>query len=149
MVKVKPQLIYIRVTITITVYILYTVYHTISFVLIWGRLPVWIWFFCAGQGYICDDIFVSGFVCKLFSQESTDRFNHTSLEMMFTDKKYAPRQCFDWMEEGHSRQRIRTETSHRISQADRALPFLETSRYIRSHRPRLPGSGCAAACNDV
>ncbi|CAL1173963.1 unnamed protein product [Cladocopium goreaui] len=72
----------------------------------------------AEEDHVSDDLYISGFTCKLFSQESPSRYNHPSVDSMFTNPVFE----------------------------DRALPFLETSRYIRSHRPRIALLENVAGC---
>lgn len=57
------------------------------------------------------DIYISGFVCKLFSQESSDRYVDGDVQNLFisTDPKVAAK----------------------------ALPFIESSRWIRRNSPRI------------
>ncbi|CAK8999322.1 unnamed protein product [Durusdinium trenchii] len=64
-----------------------------------------------GEGQARLDIYISGFVCKNFSQENNVRFQHSDVRELFI--------------------------SANIETARKAKPFLETSRFIRKYAPKV------------
>ena len=100
------------------------------------------------------DLFICGFVCKLFSQESNVRYTHRSVSAMFLDpsdpSKLVTRLHFKihgscdgigWLlvTSQEQQQKGGGQFYSAATKARNAIPFVEAVRFIKQFRPKSLG----------